>query len=82
MNNLFKAVRMAFRYKYSIVGSIVLSAIVAVFWGVNITAVYPFVEVVFQNKTLHDWIDERIEQAEANSNPDLDQGPPKRDPGE
>ena len=70
MNNLFKAVRMAFRYKYSIVGSIVLSAIVAVFWGVNITAVYPFVEVVFQNKTLHDWIDERIEQAEANSNPD------------
>ena len=61
MNNLLQAVRMAFRYKYSIVGSIVLSAIVAVFWGVNITAVYPFVEVVFQGQTLHDWIDDQLE---------------------
>ena len=37
---------------------------VAVFWGANITAVYPFVEVVFQGKTLHDWIDQQIEKVE------------------
>jgi ATP-binding cassette subfamily B protein/subfamily B ATP-binding cassette protein MsbA len=56
MKNLFQAIRLALKYKYSLIASIACSVMVAVFWGANITAVYPFVEVVFQGKTLHDWI--------------------------
>lgn len=66
MSNLFQAIRVSLRYKYSIAASIVCSAMVAVFWGANITAVYPFVEVVFQGKTLHDWADEQIASAQVN----------------
>lgn len=60
MKNLSYAIRMSMRYKYSIMGSIVCSAMVALFWGANITAVYPFVEVVFQGQTLHDWAAQRL----------------------
>jgi ATP-binding cassette subfamily B protein/subfamily B ATP-binding cassette protein MsbA len=63
MSNLAQAIRVSLRYKYSLAASIVCSAMVAVFWGANITAVYPFVEVVFQGKTLHDWVDEQIVSA-------------------
>jgi ATP-binding cassette subfamily B protein/subfamily B ATP-binding cassette protein MsbA len=60
MKHLLQAVRRAFKYKYSLIASILCSVMVAVFWGANITAVYPFVEVVFQGKTLHDWVDKQI----------------------
>ncbi|MCA9197181.1 MAG: ABC transporter ATP-binding protein [Planctomycetales bacterium] len=52
---------MALRYKYSLIASIVCSTMVALFWGANITAVYPFIEVVFQEKTLHDWASDQID---------------------
>ncbi len=64
MSHLFQALRMAARYKYSLATSIACSAMVAIFWGANITAVYPFVEVVFQGKTLHNWVDDKIAVAE------------------
>ncbi len=64
MKNLFQAIRMALKYKYSLISSIICSVMVAVLWGANITAVYPFVEVVFQGKTLHDWVDHQIESVE------------------
>ncbi len=60
MTNLMRAVRMALKYKYSLLASLVCSVLVAVFWGANITAVYPFVKIVFQGQTLHDWIDGEI----------------------
>ena len=37
---------------------------VAFFWGANIGAVYPFVEVVVQNKSMHDWARERVAESE------------------
>ena len=62
MKHLFQAVRMSLRYKYSLIISILCSAMVAVFWGANITAVYPFVEVVFQGQTLHEWVEHQTDQ--------------------
>ena len=64
MNNLYRAIRKALRYKYSLVASIVCSIIVALFWGANISVIYPFVEVVFNEETLHDWIDQKIEDTD------------------
>ncbi len=60
MNNLTRAIRMALKYKYSLMASIACSALVAVFWGANITTVYPFVKIVFQGQTLQQWVDGEI----------------------
>lgn len=55
---------MALKYRWSLIGSIICSILVAVFWGANLGAVYPFVEVVLNDgKTIHEWADRRIEQA-------------------
>ena len=55
---------MALRYRWSFIGSIVCSCFVALFWGANLGAVYPFIEVVLHNKSLHQWADERISLSE------------------
>ena len=63
MKNLMRAIRMAFKYKYSLVSSMVLGFLVAALWGANITALYPFVEIVFEGDSLHGWVDGRVEEA-------------------
>ncbi len=63
MQNLRRALRIALKYKWSLVGSIVSSILVAIFWGANLGAVYPFIEVVLHNKSLHDWADENVADA-------------------
>ncbi len=61
MKNMQRALRMALKYRWSLVGSIVCSILVALFWGANLGTVYPFIEVVLHNKSLHEWVDENIE---------------------
>ncbi|MFC1758392.1 ABC transporter ATP-binding protein [Planctomycetota bacterium] len=63
MANLMRAVRMALRYKYSLALSFVCSVLVATLWAANITTVYPVVEVVLDNKDVHDWVVEEKETA-------------------
>ena len=64
MKNLGRALRMALRYRISIIGSVICSAFVALMWGANLGAVYPFIEVVMRNQSLHDWADGRIDDSE------------------
>ena len=65
MGHLIKAIRHAFKnYKCSIIGSIICSSIVGVLWGANIGAVYPFVEIVFEKQSLHQWAEREILQAD------------------
>ena len=58
--NFGRVVRMAIRYKFTFAASILSALVVAVLWGANIGAVYPVVEVVFKNKSMQQWIDEKI----------------------
>lgn len=58
--NFGRVVRMAIRYKFTFAASVFSALMVAVLWGVNIGAVYPVVEVVFKNKSMQQWIDEKI----------------------
>ncbi|MEM9413428.1 MAG: ABC transporter transmembrane domain-containing protein, partial [Planctomycetota bacterium] len=60
MKNLGRALRMALKYRWSLVLSMFCSLMVAIFWGANLGAVYPFIEVVLHDKSLHDWADENI----------------------
>ena len=59
MKNLNRALRMALKYRWSLIGSFVCSACVALFWSANLGTVYPFVEVVFNGNTLHEWCDDQ-----------------------
>lgn len=59
MKNLNRALRMALHYRWSLIGSFIFSAMVAVLWSANLGSVYPFIEVVFNGKTILDWADEQ-----------------------
>ncbi|HMO15425.1 MAG TPA: ABC transporter ATP-binding protein [Pirellulaceae bacterium] len=65
MLQLLRALRMAFKYRWSLCGSILLSFAVAVLWGANIGAVYPLIEVVFNHHSLADWAENRVATANA-----------------
>ena len=58
--NLGRALKMAMRYRVSLILSIFCSLGVALLWGSNIGAVYPLVEVVLAGKSLHQWVDEQV----------------------
>ncbi len=57
MKHYWRALKMALKYKWSLATAIFCSIMVALLWGANIGAVYPFVEVVFERNSLHDWVD-------------------------
>ncbi len=78
MRDLTRALRMSLRYKYSLIASIACSAMVAIFWGANIGAVYPFVEVVFQGRTLEDWVDHELAKPPTDKTPVAKQSWEKR----
>ena len=58
--NFIKVIHMAIRYRLTFISSIACALIVAVFWGGNIGAVYPIVEVVFEGESPQQWIDRQI----------------------
>ena len=67
MNNYVRALRLALRYRGTIIGIFVSSLLVGLLWGANITAVYPFVQVVFRGQSMHDWVDEKIDAAQVSA---------------
>ena len=60
MKNYFRAVKLGTRHRFTLLGAVFCSLMVALFWGANIGTVYPVVEVVFQGKAMPDWIDDEI----------------------
>ena len=64
MSNLLRALRMSLKYRTSIGLSVLCSLTVALLWGANIGALYPFIEVVFEGESMHYWVDNRIDKAE------------------
>ena len=64
MNSFTRVLRLTLRYKWNLAGLFTCSLMVALFWGGNLGAVYPVVEVAFQGKSLQQWVDTEIEKAE------------------
>jgi ATP-binding cassette subfamily B protein/subfamily B ATP-binding cassette protein MsbA len=62
--NFIKVIRMAIRYRWTFFCSIVCALMVAMFWGCNIGAVYPIVEVTFQSESPQKWINRQIAETE------------------
>jgi len=63
MGNFVRVLRLSLRYRWTVAASAVSALIVALFWGANITAVYPFVEVVFRGQSLQQWAERSIENS-------------------
>ena len=64
MKNFGRALRFALNYRLTLVGALLSAVAVAVFWGGNIGALYPIVEVAFRGRSLQEWVDQEIGQAE------------------
>jgi len=67
MSNFGRVVRLALRHRLSFIGAILCALAVGLLWGANITAVYPFVEVVFEGHSLHQWVDDKIDECRHNT---------------
>ncbi len=65
--HFLKAILLSLRYKWTILFSVVNAMLIALLFGMSISAVYPFVEVVFEGKTVRTWVDGKIQQAEEKS---------------
>ncbi|QDU97883.1 ABC transporter ATP-binding protein [Lignipirellula cremea] len=59
MRNFVRVLKIALRFRLTLIAAVTCSFMVAGLWGANIGAVYPFVEVVFQGDSMHQWVDER-----------------------
>lgn len=67
MQNFGKVLLLALRHRCTFLASIFCALSVSVLWGGNITAVYPFVQVAFEEDSLQQAVDSRIEQARRKS---------------
>lgn len=62
--NFVRVVRMAIRYRWTFAASLISAMAVAVLWGGNVGAVYPFVEVGLLNQSPQMMIQTRIDQSQ------------------
>ncbi len=67
MKNFGRALRFALNYRLTLAGALLSAVAVAVFWGGNIGALYPIVEVAFRGRSLQEWVDQEIGRAESQS---------------
>ncbi|MGL4461947.1 MAG: ABC transporter transmembrane domain-containing protein, partial [Planctomycetia bacterium] len=64
MTNYMRALRYALPYWRRMTASILCALVVALFWGANISALYPVLNVLLQNQTLVGWVDDSIQHHE------------------
>jgi len=64
MRNFGRVIRLSLRYRWTFFFSVVCAVGVGVFWGANIGAVYPFVEIVFQGESFPKWLERKIAAAQ------------------
>ncbi len=63
MKNFGRLIKIALRNRLSVAATLGCAICVAILWGGNISAVYPFVEVVFRGQSMRDWVDGEIAKA-------------------
>ncbi|MEC7409021.1 MAG: ABC transporter ATP-binding protein [Planctomycetota bacterium] len=60
MNDFGRVLRIAARNRWSLLGVLTSSFIIALLWGANIGTLYPMVEVVFQGESIPEYAERRI----------------------
>jgi ATP-binding cassette, subfamily B, bacterial MsbA len=64
MHNFSRALKIAFDHRVNLVGCVLTSVLIAVLWGGNLTAVFPVVDVIMNDQSLPQWIDDKIEESD------------------
>jgi ABC-type multidrug transport system fused ATPase/permease subunit len=67
MKDFVRALGYAWPYRVRLAGSLICALAVALFWGANISAIYPLLTVLLENKTLVSWTDDAIARAKSES---------------
>jgi ATP-binding cassette subfamily B protein/subfamily B ATP-binding cassette protein MsbA len=60
MNHFGRALKLAFRHRWNVVGCVLTSLAVALLWGGNLTAVWPVVDVIMNDSSMPQWVDQQI----------------------
>jgi ATP-binding cassette, subfamily B, bacterial MsbA len=60
MNHFGRALKLAFRHRWNVVGCMLTSLAVALLWGGNLTAVWPVVDVIMNDSSLPEWVDQQV----------------------
>ncbi len=64
MNHFSRVLRMAARRRWSFLGILVTSLMIALLWGANIGTLYPLVEVVFEGDNLPNYVNVKLKEAD------------------
>lgn len=64
MSNFARVLAMTWAYRGRLCAALVFALLGAALWGINISAVYPVMEVLVRNRSVHEWLEERAVQAE------------------
>jgi ATP-binding cassette, subfamily B, bacterial MsbA len=62
MKNFGRVVKLALRYRFTFALSVVCALAVGLFWGANIGAILPFLEVTFKNESPSNWLASKVEE--------------------
>lgn len=58
--NFLRVLKFAWPYRFRFVLSVVCALIVALFWSLNLSAIYPVLQIIGNNKNLQQWVDDEI----------------------
>ncbi len=64
MNNFYRALRLIFRYKWTLAASSFTAIMVALLWGANIGGAYPVIGIITNNQSLQQWVDASIDTSQ------------------
>jgi ATP-binding cassette, subfamily B, bacterial MsbA len=61
MRNFLRILKYAWPYRYRLLASVFCALLVAAFWSLNLSAIYPILKILSTDKNLHQWVDEEID---------------------
>jgi ATP-binding cassette subfamily B protein/subfamily B ATP-binding cassette protein MsbA len=68
MKNSIRALKFAWPYRFRLILSVVFAALAAVFWSLNLTAIYPVLKILGSEQNLQQWVDTEIERTQKDIN--------------
>jgi ATP-binding cassette subfamily B protein/subfamily B ATP-binding cassette protein MsbA len=63
MSNFGRVLRLTLRYRFTLICSVICALGVAVLWGGNIGAIFPFLQIANQGQSLQQWVESEIQKS-------------------
>src|SRR5580658_9508554 len=61
MRQFFRILKYSLQYWRRLLASVFCAVMVAAFWSLNLSAIYPVLKILSTDKNLQQWVDEEIE---------------------